>query len=1223
MVSELENSIITGLLLVVMVLLFFMGFRNSLFVGLAIPLSMLVSFMVLQFMGITLNMVVLFSLILALGMLVDNAIVIVENIYRHVEEGKSLTDASVMGVSEVAVPVATSTLTTVLAFAPMLFWGGIMGQFMGFLPKTLIIVLTSSLFVALVVIPTATSKMMKKSKGEPKNPDAIPETGPYAWVMRKYKRVLEWSIDHRYTSFFVFGVGTFVVTFVAYGALNHGTEFFPMTEPARAFVQVTMPDGTKIETTDKVARRIEQALVGEPDIDTFVTEVGVVGDASGMGMGSSVPHAARITIDFKPSAAKARAGEAPREGSTMAALERIRKLANQAVGATIVVDREEMGPPVGKPVDVQIKGEDFHVLGQVSADLQREFAKMASEETEGQTAWRIVDLSDDYKVGRPELRLDVDRAAAKRVGTNTVMVANTVRTAVAGSKASTLREGDEEYDIVVELDPHYKSDIQSILDLRVPGKDNLYVPLSTLASFETRGGSGSIKHLDRDKVVTITGDVEGQRVDLAQAAVAEFIADYPVPDGVTLQLGGSNEEEAEAAAFLMRAFGIAVVLMFLVLVTQFDSVTRPFIILMSVVLSLIGVLWGLIITGTPFGIMMTGVGVISLAGVVVNNAIVLLDYVQQVRDRGVAVREALIQAGLVRFRPVVLTAVTTVLGLIPMATGFSVDFRNLKVITGGESAQFWGPMAVAVCFGLGVATLLTLVMVPTMYSINEDISNFMDKVKTKLSGLFGGKQDGDLVTKPVVAKTTLLLAILGAAAFSGPSHAAERVSLQDALDATFRNNLDLKMAYEQTVQGRAQVGMAFTQLSPQLQLGANYTYNKDEIAVDFGDAFDPAAMAEAQRFSNYRGSFQAMFPDNLAVDPVFDEIQAAEDQAIAEIEPTEPTIVQQQSYFDANLSVVQPLFNAAAISGVRAARTMRDATYLQNDRVVDQVLAGVTRAYYGLVVARESHAIALDSVDNAAAHLALAKRQVEAGAVPPITELQAELGLSRAERELINAEAQLVLAEQQFSMLTGLEPDVEVFMPAEPTVDVSSLPDALESVSHRPDVMAAYTQADAARYQLRVGQASWAPTVQGRFTYSWTQNLGFNDDPTWWMVVVSANWTLWDGGYRIAQNKSYASQMRVAEYSAQQAEMVAEQEIIVAWQRYERAEEAYAAVQKEVALAEENLTLVTRGHEAGSATWMEVQDAQLMYDQAEIGYLAERMNRDLAIVDLAVATGNY
>ncbi len=1223
MVSELENNIISGLILVVLVLVFFMGFRNSLFVGLAIPLSMLVSFVVLQLLGITLNMVVLFALILALGMLVDNAIVIVENIYRHVEGGMKLTQASIKGVSEVAVPVATSTLTTVLAFAPMLFWGGIMGQFMGYLPKTLIIVLTSSLFVALFIIPTATSRLMKAvplAKGAVASEEVIPESGVYGAVMRVYERILVWSIDHRYLSFFGVGMGSLVATFVIYGMFNHGTEFFPATDPARAFVQITMPDGTKIEKTDEVARRVEQILLQEPDVDTFVTEVGVSGGGGGFTGGSSVPHAALLTIDFKPTLSKARDGEPIRGGLSADAINRIRNVSSQATGAKVVVDKEETGPPVGKPIEVQIRGEDFHQLGQISADLQRELAKLSSPEgADERSAWTIVDMSDDYKVGRPELRLTVDRAAAKKVGTSTVMVANTVRTAVAGAKATTLREGDDEYDIVVEMDDAYKQDIQAILDLRVPGKDNVMVPLSVLAGFETRGGSGSIKHLDREKLVTISGEVQGMRVDLAQAAVAKFVAEYKAPDGVRLSLGGSNEEEQEAAAFLMKAFGSAILMIFLVLVTQFNSISRPIIIMVSVLLSLIGVLWGLLLTGTPFGIMMTGVGVISLAGVVVNNAIVLLDYVQQCLDRGMEVKAALVRAGLVRFRPVILTAITTILGLLPMATGVSADFANMRIITGGESAEFWGPMAIAVSFGLAVATALTLIMVPTMVSISDDMSGLSARLFKRAPRESDDAAPTGVVPLPAKLIPWIILP-LAAVAWASPVQAQGLVTLDQAISSAEENNLDLKMLNEQVFQAETMVPMAWGTLTPRVIAGGNWTRNEKEIPLDFDTEsliFRPSTLEPIFLATNPDPGDQAI------IDAVFDEVKLAEDEAFAAAEEEEPILIQQLSYFDANISVIQPLFNPVAVAGLRGSYQNRDAVRSDADRARMQIRAAVTQSYYALVVARESQSIAADSVANARDHLAVARRQVDAGSVPSIVGLQAELALARAERMLLDTDSQILSAEQAFARLTGLDPKVQVQMPGGMSAPVQTLDQAMTYIDGRPDVLAADQRVHVANYQKRADQLGWLPTVDSRFTYSWTENEGFQGQRTFWMFNVSASWTLWDGGYRLQTNRQYASQARMADYASQKARLDAQDEVQLAWQRYERAAEAFEAVELELSLATENLRLSESGFQAGSVTWLQVSDAQLQLDQARIGLLSERMSRDMAALDLSVATGQY
>jgi multidrug efflux pump subunit AcrB len=716
MIGELENGIILALILVVGVLLFFMGIRNSFFVALAVPLTMLMSFVVVDFFDMTLNMIVLFSLIMALGMLVDNAIVLVENIYRHVEEGKDLKTASIEGTREVAEAVTASTATTVAAFLPLVFWTGVMGQFMGFLPKTIVIVLVASLVVAVMMLPVFTARWMRPSK-KTREVDASGES--LGIVMRAYRNVLAWSIRRRYVSFAI-GIATLIGTFVAYGELNHGTEFFAETEPNRAFVSVRAPLGTDLERTDAVVREVEAILAQEENVDVFVSEVGISGGQDPVQGSQNSPAAARITVDFLPDANVAKAGERIRVGRTSETVDRLRELVDLIPGADIRIEKENMGPPVGKPIDVRVTGDDYHRLGELAARVRREI----EERIEGS-----VDLSDDYRVGRPEMRLRIDRGAAKRVGASTQAVANVVRTAVNGTVASTLREGEEEHDIVVQLAPEHRDDLQAILGLRIDGRedtspDTFPVPIATVARFELAGGTGAIQHIDQDLVVSITGDVaEGYNANAVQGEVLEYLAEAEMPTGYHLELGGSNDEQIETGKFLAKAFAIGIALILVVLVYQFNRFDIPLIILMSVVLSLIGVLWGLVITGTPFGIMMTGLGVISLAGVVVNNAIVLLDYVEQLRSRGVEMVDALIQSGLTRFRPVLLTAITTVLGLVPMAVGVSIDFRvwPIKLIVGSASAEWWGPMAVAIIFGLFVSTVLTLVMVPTFYSIFEDL----------------------------------------------------------------------------------------------------------------------------------------------------------------------------------------------------------------------------------------------------------------------------------------------------------------------------------------------------------------------------------------------------------------------------------------------------------------------------------------------------------------------
>ncbi|MEM7158370.1 MAG: efflux RND transporter permease subunit [Myxococcota bacterium] len=720
MVSDLENGIITALLLVVGVLLFFMGIRNSLLVALSIPLSMLLAMLLISAFGMTLNMIVLFSLILALGMLVDNAIVLVENIYRHLEMGKSLQEATVDGAKEVAGPVAASTATTVAAFAPLVFWTGIMGEFMGYMPKTVIIVLVCSLVAAVGILPVITAKFMRLGKG--KSPTEVRDD-----QLPLYRKVLAWSIRHRYFAAFL-GFASLVGTGVAYAEYNHGTEFFSETEPNRATISVRAPDGTDIEATDSIVRKIEAILAQEANVDVFVAETGVGGSADPMAATEAAENKARITVDFLPDASTAKEGEKIRIGPTSKTVDSLRQALLEIPGAEISIEKEVMGPPVGSPIAVEVSGEDFHEVGEMAARIRREIGAI-----EGTT-----ELHDNYRVGRPEMRLRINRGAAKRVGASTQAIAGAMRTAVAGTKASTLRDGEDEYDIMVEVDPRSRGNLQEVLSLRIPGRedtspDTFPVPLSTVASYELAGGNGSIYHIDQDLVITIEGDIaEGYNENEVRAKVIEYIEQTELPPGFALRLGGADDEQRKAQEFLSQAFLVALFAIAIVLVSQFNRFDLPLIILASVVLSLVGVLWGLIITGTPFGVIMTGLGVISLAGVVVNNAIVLLDYVEQLRKGGAKLYDSLIQAGVARFRPVMLTAVTTILGLVPMAIGISIDFRGLRIVSGSQSAQWWGPMAVAVIFGLAFATVLTLVLVPTMYTILEDFRGAGAWIRRKL-----------------------------------------------------------------------------------------------------------------------------------------------------------------------------------------------------------------------------------------------------------------------------------------------------------------------------------------------------------------------------------------------------------------------------------------------------------------------------------------------------------
>lgn len=692
MVNELENNILTGLILVVAVLFLFLGLRNSLFVALAIPFSMLLSFIVIQALGMTLNMVVLFSLILALGMLVDNAIVIVENVYRHMQEGNGRIQAARMAASEVGWPVISSTLTTLCAFFPMIFWPGIMGEFMKFLPITLIITLSASLFVALVINPVLCAGFMRLRPTElhPRE-DRTP-------IVRLYRKTLETALDHS----LLVALAAFALLIgisALYGRFGHGLEFMPDTEPNRAYVEIKAPEGTRLDSTDALVHQVEKLALAERDIRFVTAEAGVApsGEAGAESGGQS--HMGKVSMEFVE--------RAERHERSDAVLERLRHALAGFAGAELKVEKEQHGPPTGPPVNIEISGDNIETLQALVAQARKLIAEVPG----------LVDLKDDFARAKPEIQVLVDREKASLLNLSTSEISNMVKAAVSGSKLGTYRYGQDEYDIVVRLPEDRRQRLTDIENLLIPTPGGDPVPLSTVATLRLDAGFGSIRHLDQKRVVTISANTLGRNSNEVLQEVQAHLLELKLPGGYQLAFSGEQEEQQKAIDFLGKAFLAALFLISLVLVTQFNSLSQTLIVMTSVILSLTGVLIGLLVTNTPFGVIMTGIGVISLAGVVVNNAIVLIDYINQLRAQGLPLREALIRAGTVRFRPVMLTAVTTILGLLPMAVGISFDFRSLSWEIGGESAEWWGPMAVAVIFGLTFATLLTLVVVPVLYKL--------------------------------------------------------------------------------------------------------------------------------------------------------------------------------------------------------------------------------------------------------------------------------------------------------------------------------------------------------------------------------------------------------------------------------------------------------------------------------------------------------------------------
>ncbi|MBN2694710.1 efflux RND transporter permease subunit [bacterium] len=716
MLKELTNNLITGILLVIIVLFLFLGFVNSLFVAIALPLSMLIGMVFFELMGISLNMIVLFALILALGMLVDNGIVVIENIYRYTTKGIPRQYAAYKGTKEVAWPIIASTATTVGAFVPLLFWTSIMGEFMKYLPIVLIITLSASLFIALVINPVLASSFMKSKikvvendEDEDKNWDISLSKG-----VRAYKIMLEWSLNHRFVVIFL-AIATFIGSIIFFAKNNSGVIFFPESTPQNATIKIEAPVGTRMSVVDdRFVKPFEKELLKYDDIISVVADIGVDANGNIFFAGNSTPHNAKITIQFK------KVGEFKK--SPYVILEELREFAKQFTGVQITVEKQQNGPPVGKPIQLSISGDDFMVIKPHIDTIMQQIKK----EEPG-----IVDLKNDFLSGMPEVQIKVDREKAKRLHLTIAQISSDIRTAIHGNEASKFRVDKDEYDITVRYVENKRASIEDIKNITIPVMvmDHYeIIPLKSIADFEIVRGYSVIKHTDHKKTITITGDVQGVTSDAAMKKIQTMLKNYSLPIGYKLNYGGENKEQAAAAEFLSRAFTISIFIIAMILILQFNSILIPLVILFSVVLSLIGVFFSIGITNGQFVVVMTGIGVISLAGVVVNNAIVLIDYIKQLEEAGIPKFEAIVRSGVTRLRPVLLTAVTTVFGLVPMMFGLDIDFTQMKFGMGGESSEMWKSMANAVGYGLIFATILTLIVVPVTYSLLDGFGNFMKKL---------------------------------------------------------------------------------------------------------------------------------------------------------------------------------------------------------------------------------------------------------------------------------------------------------------------------------------------------------------------------------------------------------------------------------------------------------------------------------------------------------------
>ena len=790
-VNDLMNNLIFGIILVVTVLTFFLGLRNALFVGFAIPMSMFMSLVILSAFGFTLNRMVLFGLVMGLGLLVDNGIVVVENIYRLMsKEGMSRVQAAKLGIGEVALPIIVSTATTIAAFIPLGTWPGTLGEFMIYFPITLSAILGSSLIVAIFFNSMLVSSFMDLSEREISRTNLMKMTyilgglaivfvlfqdtraigsllaficflfWSYKYVIKnsavKFQNTLLVKLENRYNEFlsfalagfrpYLFLLGTislFFVSILLMAIFPPKVEFFPDNEPQQILVYLEYPEGTDIKKTNETSMLIESEVYKVVNNSKYIdngynflveSAISQVGEGAGnpetdAGGTGEIPHKALITMTMREF--KFRRGMSSEELRKEIQVELIEKFP----GIAISVEKDSQGPPGGYPVNIEIYGEDYEQLIETAISMKN---YLNQENIEG-----IEQLKIDVSRSKPGLEFNVDREKAGELGIPTGLVGQTIRNSIIGSKAGIYKLRGEDYEINVRFDEEYKNDINSIINQNIVFRDQSTgktkeVPIASIVDQKNITSFSAIKHIDLQRVVTLyssilAGSNANEIVNTAEIA----LSGYEAPQGVEYKFTGEIKQQSENQEFLSGALLTGIALIILLLVFQFNSISKPFIVLASIVLSFTGVFLGIVIFNLTFSILMTMLGIISLTGIIVNNAVVLIDYTQLLFDRKkidlnmskdeiidkMTAMELVKTAGKARLKPVLLTAITTIFGLIPLAVGLNIDFFSLfanwnpNLYLGGDNVIFWGPLAWTVIFGITFATFLTLIIVPSMYYI--------------------------------------------------------------------------------------------------------------------------------------------------------------------------------------------------------------------------------------------------------------------------------------------------------------------------------------------------------------------------------------------------------------------------------------------------------------------------------------------------------------------------
>ena len=768
--NELNNTIIIGFILVTIILMFFMGLTNALFVGLSVPLSMALAYIFMPTIGFTMNMLVMFAFIFALGIVVDDAIVVIENTHRIFKQNKGrldITKSAKYAAGEVFVPILSGTLTTLAPFVPLAFWPGIVGKFMYFIPVTLIITLFASLVVAYIINPVfAVTFMNHEEEDNKRDKKRILTIGGIvaavgilcylpAWVgianfilflafsfvmhnlygykvllrfqhrvlpklLSKYEQLLNWVLYKKRPYQILWGmVGLFIATLVITVVAKPKVIFFPDNEPNNVAIYIKLPVGTDVKVTDSVTKFIEgriYSVIGKNNtiVESVISNVALGASESMFDGGTKTTNKAKITVNFVE--------YNKRNGlSTSKYMDEFREVVKDIPNTVISVEKNRSGPPTGKPINIEISGDDLDELIVTSSSFVKYIDSLNIP--------GIEELKSDFENNKPELLIDIDCERANREGIFTGQIGLELRTAILGKEISKYRDGEDQFPIQLRYDEKQRKNINTLLNLKITYRDMnsgllRQIPLSSLAKIEYKNAYGGIKHKNLKRVITISSNVlSGYNANEIVKRINTSLPAFKKSEAVDISLTGEQEDQKESMGFLGKAMLLALFLIMFIMITQFNSISKPIIIISEVIFSLIGVLLGFVIFGMPISIIMTGLGVVALAGIVVRNGILLVEFTDVLKEKGLKTRDAIIQAGKTRITPVLLTASAAILGLVPLAIGFNINFITLftnfnpHIHFGGENMMFFGSLAWTIIFGLSFATFLTLILIPVMYFI--------------------------------------------------------------------------------------------------------------------------------------------------------------------------------------------------------------------------------------------------------------------------------------------------------------------------------------------------------------------------------------------------------------------------------------------------------------------------------------------------------------------------